>query len=123
MSSRDWRLRLEDIIDAISKIERYVSGMGFEMFESDERTIDAVLRNMEIIGEAARYVPTGVEDSYIEIPWSKMRGIRNVVAHEYFGVSLPIIWRTLKEDLPPLVPQLRQVLQDDADGFLGVTNE
>ncbi|MDO8588427.1 MAG: DUF86 domain-containing protein [Armatimonadota bacterium] len=123
MSSRDWRLRLEDIIDAIGKIEHYVEGMDFEAFESDEKTIDAVLRNMEIIGEASRYVPDPVEESYTDIPWHKMRGIRNVVAHEYFGVSIPIIWRTLKEDIPPLVPMLRQVLQDDADGFLGKTGE
>jgi len=97
--------------------------MDFEAFESDNKTIDAVLRNMEVIGEAAKYVPDRVQESYIDIPWGKMRGIRNVVAHEYFGVSIPIIWLTLKEDLPPLVPLLKQVLQSHIEGFSGLPDE
>lgn len=110
MPYSDWRLRLEDILEAIAKIERYTAGMTFENFGADEKTVDAVLRNLEVIGEAARHVPENVRQEFLDIPWDKMRGIRNVVIHEYFGVSLPIIWQTIKHDLPPLVAPLRNLL-------------
>jgi uncharacterized protein with HEPN domain len=110
MPYRDWRLHLEDILEAIGKIERYSAGMDFEQFQADEKTADAVVRNLEIIGEASRHIPREVQERNPNIPWDKMRGIRNVLVHEYFRVSLPIIWQTLKEDLPPLVPLLSEVL-------------
>ena len=110
MPSRDWRLRISDILECIDKIDRYTEGMSFEDFAADERTVDAVLRRIEIIGEATRYVPGEATDRFPDIPWEKMRGMRNVVVHEYFGVSLRIIWRTIKTQLPPLVEPLQRVL-------------
>ena len=110
MPSREWSLRAEDILEAIAKIERYTAGMTFESFKADTKTADAVIRNLEVIGEAARNIPDEVCQRFPEIPWDKMRGIRNILAHEYFGVSLPIIWQTIKADLPPLVPLLRDIL-------------
>lgn len=94
MSPRSWILRIEDILEAIAKIEQYTEGITFETFTTDDRTIDAVIRNLEIIGEAARHLPNEVADRYPQVPWNDMRGMRNILIHEYFGVSLPIIWHT-----------------------------
>ena len=95
MPPGDWRLRIDDILEAISRIDAYTRGMTAETFGQDSRTIDAVVRNLETIGEASRH---------------KMRGLRNVVAHEYFGVDVGIIWHTVKNDLPPLEAPLRRLL-------------
>lgn len=106
MPFRSWRFRIEDIIDAINKIERYTSGLDYEKWLNDEKTIDAVIRNIEIIGEAASHLPPEIQNEFKEIPWRMMKGIRNVLAHEYFGVDLDIIWKTIKDDLPKLKKQL-----------------
>jgi len=74
--------------------------------------VDAVLRNLTVIGEAARHVPDEVVATHPDLPWSEMRDMRNIVVHEYFGVDPAIIWRTIREDLPPLVPQLESLLRD-----------
>jgi len=113
MPSRDWRLRIEDILDAINKIQRYTRGMTLEDFRASDIVMDAVIQNLGVIGEAARYVPAEVQSSYANIPWDKMRGIRNVIIHEYFGISISIVWQTTKEDLPPLVPLLQRVLNGE----------
>jgi uncharacterized protein with HEPN domain len=84
--------------------------MDLPAFSADEKTADAVVRNLEVVGEAARHVPDEVTRQYPDIPWDKMRGIRNVLAHEYFGLDMTIVWQTLKDDLPPLVPLLQRVL-------------
>ena len=110
MRSENWRLRVEDILDAVARIQRYTQGMDFEAFQADQKTIDAVVRNLEIIGEAARYIPDAERAHHSEIPWDRMRGFRNVLAHEYFGVSVPIVWQTTQEDLPTIVPLLSKML-------------
>ncbi len=113
MRSRHWRLRLEDVLEAITRIERYTTGMDLQALEADDKTVDAVVRNLEIIGEAARHVPQEAREEHAHVPWDTMQGMRNVLIHEYFGVSLPIIWHTIKHDLPPLVPLLREILDED----------
>ena len=110
MRSENWRLRVEDILEAIAKVQRYTQGMDFEAFQADQKTIDAVVRNLEIIGEAARHIPDAVREHHSEVPWDRMRGFRNVLAHEYFGVSVPIVWQTTQEDLPTIVPLLSKML-------------
>ncbi|HEY6986384.1 MAG TPA: DUF86 domain-containing protein, partial [Rhodanobacteraceae bacterium] len=85
MPPRERRLRVEDILDAIAKIERYVDGLTFEQFQSDEKTIDAVVRNLEIIGEAVRHLMADSEPLASSIPWADIAGMRNVLIHEYFG--------------------------------------
>jgi uncharacterized protein with HEPN domain len=99
---RDWRLRLEDIAEAIDRITEYLAGLTFESFAADRRTIDAVIRNFEIIGEAARHMPDEIIRRHPELPWSEMRGMRHILAHEYFGVDVAIIWKTAKLSLPSL---------------------
>ena len=80
---RDWKVRIDDILDAVAKIGRYLEGMSLESFLADERTIQAVERNYEIIGEAAQHVPPEIQARFPAVPWGRMRGMRNLVAHEY----------------------------------------
>jgi len=110
VSPREWRHRIEDILDAIEKIGRYTEGMDFGSFEGDSKTIDAVVRNFTVIGEAARTVPHRIRERHAEIPWEEMRGMRNLIIHDYAEVSPRIVWDTLRSDLPPLIPLLRGVL-------------
>jgi len=110
MRYKEWKLRLEDILEAIATIGRYTAGMDYEAFRADGKTVDAVVRNLEIIGEAARHVPDAVQKRYSDVPWARMRDMRNVLIHEYSGVSVPIVWQTIRDDLPPLVPRLRKAL-------------
>jgi len=98
VSKRDPTLFLYDILECIEKIEKYVSGMTYEDFENDERTVDAVIRNLEIIGEAARNIPDEFRNKYSDIPWRRIVGLRNVVIHEYFGVDLENIWEIIVND-------------------------
>ena len=86
--------------------------MSFGEFKADDRTIDAVLRNLEVIGEAAGHIPPEVIDRSREIPWDKMRALRNIVAHEYFGVKLPIVWETIERRLPLLKADLKRLLDE-----------
>lgn len=110
MPRRDTEQRLRDILTAIGKIRRYTDGMDAEAFAADEKTIDAVLRNLSVIGEAASHVPEDFGAGHPHVPWAEMRGMRNVVIHEYFGVSLAIVWQTLQQDLPALEDELRTLL-------------
>jgi uncharacterized protein with HEPN domain len=106
-------MRVTDILTCIAKIRRYTKGFTFDDFQDDEKTIDSVLRNLEIIGEAARQIPSDVKAAYPEIPWAEMLTMRNIVIHEYHGVNLTIIWETIKEDLPPLVSPLKRILEEN----------
>ena len=109
---RNWRMRVEDILVCIEKIQAYTQGMTYEQFSEDDKTVDAVIRNLEIIGEAAGYIPMEIQEKYPELAWLEMRGMRNIMVHEYFGVSLPIIWRTIAQDLEPLGDGLKRILDD-----------
>jgi uncharacterized protein with HEPN domain len=103
---------MRDILDGIRVIEEYVHEMTYERFVQDRKTVDAVVRNLITIGEAASNVPAEVQERYAEIPWDNMRRMRNIIVHVYFGVNLPVVWRTIQEDLPPLKAQLGKVLRD-----------
>jgi len=111
---REWKLYIEDILNAIAKIQRYTAKLDKISFLQEELIIDAVIRNITIIGEAARQIPENIESTYQDIPFSKMRGFRNIVVHQYFGVSLDILWETIQRDLQPLVPLLNDVLQENS---------
>jgi len=112
MPSREWRLRIEDIIEAIEKIRTYTAEMSLEAFAADSKAVDAVIRNVEIIGEASRHLPRDICARFPEVPWDEMRGIRNVLIHEYFGIDVEVLWETIKRDLPPLLPHLRRMLEE-----------
>ena len=106
MQSRSWQFRIDDIVEAINKIERYTNGIDFAAWQNDEKTVDAVIRNLEVIGEASSRLPMEVQEQYEDVPWGMMKGIRNILAHEYFGIDLEIIWKTVKKDLPILKKRL-----------------
>jgi uncharacterized protein with HEPN domain len=108
---RNWRMRVGDILGCIEKVREYTQGMTYEQFSEDGKTVDAVIRNLEIIGEAAGYIPLEIQEKYSDLAWLEMRGMRNIMAHEYFGVSLPIIWRAIERDLIPLADGLNKLLK------------
>lgn len=105
MPFRDWRLRLQDILESISEIEQRTKGITFEQFAKNQTTVKAVLYDFIIIGEATRNVSKEIQSRYPLIPWRLMGGMRNVATHEYFQVNLSRVWATIQEDLPTLVPQ------------------
>jgi len=109
MSKRSMELLVEDIWESIEKIERYTKGMTRESFQNDEKTTDAVVRNLEIIGEAAGRLPEDFVNRNSEIEWAKIVGLRNRIVHEYFGVDLQIIWQILKKDLPAFKISLQNI--------------
>ncbi|MDF1526925.1 MAG: DUF86 domain-containing protein [bacterium] len=113
MPPRDWLIRIEDILEACNRIVEYVGDKTEDEFNSDPRTVDAVIRNLTVIGEAAGHIPEEIAKRYPGTPWLEMRGIRNIVVHEYFGVSLPIIWKTVQDDIPSLIPLLQAILTDN----------
>lgn len=110
MSKRKAHLYLQDILDSIDKIDEYIQEVSFEEFSKNGEKIDAVIRNLEIIGEAANNVPEEITSKYTEIPWEKMVSMRNKVLHEYFGVDEEILWQTITEDLLPLKKQLQGLI-------------
>jgi uncharacterized protein with HEPN domain len=112
MPPRKWNLRIRDILASIERIIEYTRDLDFEQFSCDTKTVDAVVRNFEIIGEAAAHVPEEIVVRHPEIPWQDMRDMRNVLAHEYFGINENIVWDTIQVDLPPLVPQLKNLLEN-----------
>ncbi len=109
MPHRDWLFRIEDILLAISKIEDYTKRLDLAQFRQSTMALEAVYYNLTIIGEAARFVPKEIEERYADIDWHKMRAMRNVLVHEYFGARLETIWQTVREDLPALVPKLEAI--------------
>jgi uncharacterized protein with HEPN domain len=115
MSPRLWEHRVVDILEAIRKIQTYVEGVSFGDFQSDPKTVDAVIRNFIVIGEAAGSVPKEITDKHPRVPWRLMGDMRNFAIHEYWGVELQTIWETIKKDLPPLIP-LRDNVLKEGDG-------
>ncbi|MFH1907868.1 MAG: DUF86 domain-containing protein [Chloroflexota bacterium] len=111
MSPRNWKIRIADILDCIEYIRVYTQNLTLSEFQADQKTIDAVLRNLEIIGEAARHTPKEITKRYPDIPWDEMRAMRNIVIHEYFGVNLNIIWHTTQVNLPSIVDRLKEILE------------
>ncbi len=109
MPPREWLFRINDILAAISAFQTYTAGMTYEDFIADRKTVDAVVRNLIIIGEASVHIPEEICAERSEIPWQDMRAMRNFVVHEYFGVSDRILWDTVQIDLPPLVPTLKEI--------------
>lgn len=99
---RDYRLYLDDILEAIDRIREYVRGMDEEAFVSDIKTQDAVIRNLEVIGEASNKLSDELKARSNEIEWAKIIGFRNILAHEYFGVSIPIVWDIVQNKINPL---------------------
>lgn len=108
--SRDYRLRLRDIQEAAERVMRYCSGVTYEQFAQDSMRIDAVVRNLEVLSEAARALPARVLKLMPQQPWAEIKGFRNVIAHEYFRVDVRIVWETAARDIPALLTDVKRVL-------------
>lgn len=111
MTKRTYRLYLNDIIQSMNKIEKYSQGLDYDSFVRNEMVVDAVLRNIEVIGEAAAQIPEIVKQENSNIPWKKIIGLRNIVIHEYFGVDLDNIWKIVTENIPETKPQLEEMFE------------
>lgn len=111
MSSREWRHRIEDILDAITEIQSFVAGATLQQFRTDAKTLKAVAADLMIIGEAANHVPDHVQEAHTDVPWLAIRAMRNRVVHVYFDIDPDILWDTIQHDLPKLVAPLRNVLR------------
>jgi uncharacterized protein with HEPN domain len=103
---------LEDILDAIEKVTQFIEGMTYEEFVGDAKTVFAVIRALEIVGEATKQLPQSVRDNYPEVPWREMAGIRDKLIHEYFGVNLVVVWKTAVVDLSGLESAIRRILAE-----------
>jgi uncharacterized protein with HEPN domain len=110
MPLRDWAFRVQDILEAIDKIQRYVSEVDFVTFASKEELLDAVIHNFTVIGEAANHIPPEITTRHQEIPWRQMIDLRNFSVHAYWNLHPSVIWDTIQNDLPPLIKPLRNLL-------------
>ena len=112
---RDFRLYLDDILEAIHQIRTYSADQDEEVFKKDRKTQDAVIRNLEIIGEAAGKLPEQIQKGEPEIDWRKITGLRNILIHEYFGINLPIVWDVVQNKPGPLETTCRRLLERAAE--------
>lgn len=110
-SERTFRHFLEDIFESISKILTYTELYNFDKFRTDEKTVDAVIRNLEIIGEASNKIPKNIREKYPNVPWDEMYRMRNKAIHEYFGVDHEIIWDIVINYLPENLNQIKEILK------------
>jgi uncharacterized protein with HEPN domain len=110
MTKRGYLLFLEDMILAMEKIEKYTENLSQQEFEQTDIVIDAVIRNLEVIGEAAKSAPIEAREEYVHIPWKRMIGLRNIIIHEYFGIDLGIVWNIIKNNLPEARKHIEEML-------------
>lgn len=108
---RNSKLYLKDILAAIESIEVFTEDMDFESFKGDDKTVSAVIRKFEIIGEAAKNVPDTIKEQHSSIPWKEMAGMRDRLIHFYFGIDYDLVWKTIKNRLPIVKPLIAQILE------------
>lgn len=110
-------MSLNDILESMNRIDKYISGVEYDSFLNNQMLIDAVIRNLEIIGEAARNVPEEIRSKYPKIPWRNMIGLRNILIHQYFGVDESIVWEIIQADLPEARPNLLKAIEEEGEGI------
>ncbi len=109
---REYEDYLGDLLDAIEKIKNFIKGLEFEGFKRDDKTKFAVIRGLEIIGEATKHISEAVRIKYPDVPWKEMAGMRDILAHDYFGVEEETVWLTAKEKIPQLKPSIEKILTE-----------
>ncbi|MDO8623453.1 MAG: DUF86 domain-containing protein [archaeon] len=110
---REYKLYLRDILDAINKINKYIKGISINNLPENELVFDAVLRNLQIIGEASKNIPLNIQTKYKEIEWKKISGFRDILTHAYFGVEKDIVLEIIKDKLPLLEEQIKNILNKE----------
>ena len=108
---RDYKLYLDDILQAIRKIEKYTKSLNANKLKKEDLVVDGVVRNLEIIGEATKNIPQDIKKKHLDIEWRKIAGLRDILAHEYFGIDLEILWDIVKNKLPELKKKVTQLLK------------
>ena len=111
MSKREPRLLIEDILEAANKVLAYTKGMDFDAFVHDEKTMDAVVRNFEIIGEASSRLPNEFKALHTHIDWKRIIGFRNRIVHEYFGIDHSIVWTIIQNNVSEIAKEARSLLE------------
>ena len=109
---RTYKDYILDAITSIQEIEEFTKGMRFETFVKDKKTINAVIRSLEVMGEALKKIPLELKEKYPEIPWKYITGMRDKLIHEYHGVDLEIVWEVIKREIPPLKPKFEELLKE-----------
>jgi len=112
MKTRDFRDYLQDILDAIGDIESFVGKMTYEEFIKDKKTLNAVVRSIEIIGEASKNIPEPIKAKYKELPWKQMAGMRDKLIHAYFGIDAETLWKAAKDNIPPLKTPIQRMIKE-----------
>jgi uncharacterized protein with HEPN domain len=110
MSSRNYILFLEDIVNSMEKVKTYINNLTYAEFSEKDIVIDAVVRNLEVIGEAAKNVPMKIREENKQIPWRRMIGLRNIISHEYFGIDLNIVWTIITKNLPDTRKDIEELI-------------
>jgi len=110
--SRDYKVYLEDVLEAIRKIHLYTADISLKTLSDDPKTLDAVVRNLEVIGEAIKKVPDGIRSKYPDVEWKKIVGLRDILIREYFGVDVEIIWDIIQNKLPILEKQIERISKE-----------
>ena len=120
---RNYRLFVRDILDCIEKIDELIGNMDLDRFIQDDKTKSAVVRKLEIIGEAAKNIPRQIRQNYRELPWTDMAGMRDKIAHFYFGIDHSIVWEVIKRRLPEMKPVIKKILMEMEElGYLASGN-
>ncbi|MDD5259240.1 MAG: DUF86 domain-containing protein [bacterium] len=112
MTKRDYKLYLQDILENMEMAEKFLKGCTFDKFSKDKKTVYAVIRSLEIIGEASKHIPVVIRNRYPDVPWRQMAGMRDVLVHEYFGIVIKVVWRAVKEEIPKAKPQLAKIVKE-----------
>lgn len=109
---RDYRVFLDDILEASRAVLEYASGLSREQFFADRKTMQAVVWNLQVIGEAAKNIPHEIRSRYPDVPWRDMAGLRDVIVHQYFEIKLDVIWKVIQNDVPLVETRISAILEE-----------